>query len=61
MMVSAGGVMGALRGVVFRVGAVHRHSAYDSERCDYFVLLWLLFEDVRGAVNAVHEIHERCY
>jgi hypothetical protein len=53
--------MGALRGVVFRVGAVHRHSAYDSERCDYFVLLWLLFEDVRGAVNAVHEIHERCY
>jgi len=48
MTVSAGGVMGALSGFVFRACAVHQHLAYDSERCG---ILWLLFEDVRGAVG----------
>lgn len=43
--------MGAFSGVVFRARELHQHSAYDSERCGYFVLLWLLFEDVRGAVG----------
>lgn len=51
MRVSSGGVIGVLSVIVLTAGAVYRRSAYNSERWGYFVLLWLLFRDVRGAVG----------